>query len=160
MKPLCELFPQLYHLFEKRLHLVVSLFISFDPSPLLSSGFHRPLTNCESLEVVGLLSIISYQRVSFGRRDLWVWEPKRVGFSCPLFFLILCSLSPSGGASVFSSSLKFLVWQILHGRVNTLDHIYQHSTLVLCPQQFIFCKQWEEDQGYLLQGCHFPCSLS
>lgn len=40
----------------------------------LSLGFFRPLTNRETLEVVGILSILSHKRV-LGRRDVRVWNP-------------------------------------------------------------------------------------
>lgn len=53
---LSELFPHLYHLSQKRLCSVVSVSISTEHSPSLSSDFHQLLTNCESLKVVDLIS--------------------------------------------------------------------------------------------------------
>lgn len=62
-KPSCALFLHLYHLLDKRLHSVASILPSSVRFSSLFLGFCCPLTDCETGEMVKLLSII-----------LLVWE--------------------------------------------------------------------------------------
>lgn len=69
------MFPRLYHLFDKRLHLVDSVMPSSGSSSSLSLGFHRALLDRETLEVATFLSSLGNVRVEqviiSGRRDVY-----------------------------------------------------------------------------------------
>lgn len=70
-RPLCSSFPHPYHLSEKRLHLVASIFPFSVSSLSISLGFRCPLTDRETTDLVSLLSILLDQTFHHGN-----WEER------------------------------------------------------------------------------------
>lgn len=56
-KPICSMFPRLYHLSFTRLHFLAYVLASLGTSTLFYFGFHRPLSGRKATNVVALLSL-------------------------------------------------------------------------------------------------------
>lgn len=85
-----------------------------------------PLTDRESLEVVGLISIVSNKRVFVGRMDVRFFEFPKVSHVAifSLFFVTFLPFKRPQFSPLFwemrvLKEVKFFAWHVLHGSVNT-----------------------------------------
>lgn len=74
-RPICGLFPGLYHLSPLKNHFVVGFLVWSGSSCSFSFGFHHSLSNRESTNVVSLLSLLESHPFTVRRRDVRVWSP-------------------------------------------------------------------------------------
>lgn len=70
-KPLCALFPRLFHLLSLKKHFVTTSLCGLG-APVVSFGFSRSLTNRETIEMTSFLSLLEGHSFRRGRRDVRV----------------------------------------------------------------------------------------
>lgn len=73
--PLCVLFRRLYHLSSLKNDFVADFLVWFGSYCSFSFGFHRSLSDRETIEVVVHLSLPEGHPFRLGRRDVRFWSP-------------------------------------------------------------------------------------
>ncbi|TYK09969.1 calpain-type cysteine protease DEK1 [Cucumis melo var. makuwa] len=135
-RPLCGLFPCLYHLSSLKNHFMADFLVWNGNSCSFSFGFRRALSDRETSNVVALISLLESHSFRLGRRDVTVWSPFPLeGFLCKSFFQCLVNSTPT------SESVSSLIWRIKVPRKfvlfswqveEDLDHLLWHCELVSC----------------------------
>lgn len=150
--PFCILFPRLYHLSSLKPCYVASAISCSSNAYSFNFGFRHPLSNREPLNLSTLLPLLRDFHIC--HRDICFWSPNPCeGFSCS-FFLILSSPHTSrnpGKFKIFKKAKSF-TWQILYGRVNIMDRIQSHSSL-LWLRWCILCRKVFEDLDHVVCRC-------
>ncbi|KAA0037079.1 suppressor of mec-8 and unc-52 protein-like protein 1 [Cucumis melo var. makuwa] len=93
-------------------------------------GFHLFRCNLANRETTEVASLLSLLKGCSGRRDVRAWNP-----------------NPSWGFSYRIKALKkvrFFIWQVLLGQVNTVDRLVRRTPLV-GPFYCMLCRKVEED---------------
>lgn len=114
-KPLCSVFPQLYHLSTKRLCSVVFVLLFLDFPSSFFFGLFVFLAIYWHIEAVNMathLSLIGDSFVSQGRMyTRWLIPSLSWGFLLVLFFPFLCVTSPPLEALAF-----FSIWKVKNSK--------------------------------------------
>lgn len=88
-RPLCGLFPHLYHLMSLKNNFVFDFLVWSGCSCSFFFGFRRPLFDREATDVAAFLSILDHHSFSRGRSDGKFWSPNPLEeFLCKFFFII------------------------------------------------------------------------
>lgn len=129
-----------------------------------SFGFHRHLSNRETMEVTSLLSLLDMCTFRVGRRDVHIWILMK-GFL----------LNPSSNWYWMHSSLRsvfdviwrikipkvvmFFICKVLFGRMNTIDRLVWRRTSLACPFCCILWRKSKEKMGHFLWDCQYLRTL-
>ena len=160
-------FPRLYHSSTLKNLSISDFWMWSENSVSFSFGFCRNLTDRETAEVFSLLSLIESYSFRLRRKDIGIWHPSpSEGFSCESYFKSLLDPSPTR-QSVFEvvwklkipKKVSFFTWQLLLGRVNTLQWMVRKRTMLMGPFCSILCRKAEEDLNHLFWLCHYTTAV-
>lgn len=150
-----------------RLYWVAHFFLLGGSSSSLDLGFCQLLSNRKILDILALWSSSGDFSIFSGRRDICIWFPNpSKGRMCRSFFYYLVTPSPFR-RPIFSlpwkvkitKKVKFLVWQVLHGRINTLDQIMVRLSFFIGSLCCILCKIAMEVLNHLLWSCDYAMTV-
>ena len=136
---LCSLFTHLYHLSTSKNCAITDLLVGSENLVSLYFGFRCNLTSREMIEVASLLSLLEGCFSREGRSDARVWNPNpNRGYTYKsLFSLLLDSPKESVFYVVWRikvpKKVRFFIWQVLLGRVNTINKLVRRRTSLLGP---------------------------
>ena len=154
---LCSISPHLYHLSASKNCTISGLPMRYENFMSFSFEFRCNLANRETTEVASLLSLL---KGCSGRRDVRAWNPNPSwGFSYRSMFSLLLDLAPLKW-SVFDvvcrikalKKVRFFIWQVLLGQVNTVDRLVRRTPLV-GPFYCMLCRKVEEDLDNVCWDC-------
>lgn len=90
-----------------------------------------------------------------GTFDFAVLVPPRTFLVDPFFFVWWSPpLLGSPWKMKIPKKVKFFIWQINHGRINTLGKLLRKLSFLVGPFYFILCRRAEEDLYHLFWICY------
>ena len=167
--PLKEQFPRLFSLSRTINQSISSMVVSFSQSVSWNFEFRRNLRESEIEEVAGLLQKVESVRLCHSREDRRRWNLEGSGqFTCKSYNSFLCHNEAVHLFPPFSQiwkakvppKVKFLVWLVALGKVNTCDKVQSRMPFVcLSPHWCVLCKFGEESANHVFLHCLYSIQL-
>ncbi|KAI5334762.1 hypothetical protein L3X38_024895 [Prunus dulcis] len=144
-----ELFPRLFSLSRKKEKCIVDFVIDAATPSNWDFGFRRNLTEAEIAEVVLHMDVLRVICLNYTKAGKRIWELEDHGlFSCKSFRAFISANSNTDVFPPFASvwkaktppKVKFFMWLIAIGKVNTCDRIQRRNPMMcLSPHWCVLC---------------------